>query len=137
MTVRVADASAGMELIQPVKTLRGLTLFNTGMTLTEKHIKALKAWGITEIEIKGENDTTSTPQKALDDRSRNEVIGEVDFIFQKTDKSNPVVRELYELAIKHKIERRSHCDERSVDLNSANGQHSQSTQYFPEDNGSN
>jgi len=137
MTVRVADACAGMELIQPVRTLRGITLFNTGITLTEKHIKALKAWGITEIEIKGENDTASPSRRNLDDSSRNEVIGEVDFIFQKADMTKPLVRELYELAIKHKIKRKSQCDERSVELNSANGEHSQPTQYFPEDNGSN
>jgi len=107
-TVRVADAHAGMELLYPVKTLRGLTLFNAGTTLTEKHIKALKAWGVPKIDIRGSK--RASPKKSvwkmLDDRIREDVTREVDFIFQKNDLSSPIIRELYDLAIDYKIKQK-------------------------------
>lgn len=116
MTLTIGQAKPGMQLAKPVVNPQGRVLFKPDVELTEKHLKTLKAWGITEVTIKG---TEGSGQAAsaekrvvvIDDQIRKQITHEVDYLFQKTDKADPVVKELYRLAIRNKLSQKTgHLD---------------------------
>ncbi|MCK5706744.1 MAG: hypothetical protein KAI43_03750 [Candidatus Aureabacteria bacterium] len=51
--INLNDLTPGMVLEAPVYNKNGGLLLKDGMSLTEKHIKIFKTWGVTEAEIKG------------------------------------------------------------------------------------
>lgn len=89
-------------LAENVTNSRGEILFKTGDTISQKHLKALKAWGVTEVKIRavdGLNLQEKSPE-AVDENSR----GKMDWLFQKTDKDDPIIQELYRLGMKKLVE---------------------------------
>ncbi len=106
--LKTTKVKIGMELAEPVINIHGKVLFKSGDIITEKHFKALKAWGVTEVCIKGKDgiDYSENDEKALDEideNTRKTIEKEVDYLFQKTDKNNPVIMELYRQAIKNQL----------------------------------
>jgi len=45
----------GMVLAEPVHNFQGMLLLDAGATLTGKHIRILKSWGVTKISVEGAN----------------------------------------------------------------------------------
>ncbi len=52
--VSVEQTEPGMVLASDVVTGRGQVLIITGQELTEKHLRGLRTWGVTHVEIQGE-----------------------------------------------------------------------------------
>ncbi len=50
----VDQAQPGMVLAAPVMDRRGRLLIPVGKELTERHVDALRMWGVTHIEVEGE-----------------------------------------------------------------------------------
>lgn len=47
------DLKVGMVLAQPAMNKNGTVILGGGSALTEKHINLFKAWGVSEVDIKG------------------------------------------------------------------------------------
>ena len=106
--IRVAELRAGMQTAEPVVTTRGRVLFESGVTLTERHLHTLKAWGIPDVAVHGsEEDFHTVP----DQRPRSEIEHALLYLFQRTDLEDPVVQTLFRLA----CARRQEQDERHVE----------------------
>lgn len=106
VVLKAAQVSEGMELAEPVANIHGAILFRAGTVLTAKHIKAFKAWGITDLTVVSDNfessdsvgaQTVAAAETPSDD---NDIEREVKFIFQKTDLQDTVIQELYRLSLK-------------------------------------
>jgi hypothetical protein len=52
--ININDLQAGMVLKQAVFHSGGGLLLNEGVTLTEKHIRVFRQWGVTDVQIHGE-----------------------------------------------------------------------------------
>ena len=52
--ISVDQATAGMLLVSDVVDRLGRLLIPAGKELTEKHVGALKMWGVTHVEIEGQ-----------------------------------------------------------------------------------
>lgn len=63
--ISVADAQAGMVLASDVTDRRGRLLIPAGRDLDDKHLQALRMWGITAVEVDGE-DPAAGGESALD-----------------------------------------------------------------------
>ena len=103
--LNVNDIEAGMELEEDVVNFQGTVLIGAGAELTEKHLKALGAWGITEANIVGIS-STDLEEKSLDsvdEETRGLLERELTYLFQKTNVEDPVMAELYRLAIKRRL----------------------------------
>ncbi len=104
--VRINELQVGMEVAEPVKSNQGVTLIRRSVVLTDKHLKILKAWGITEVTvIEGDGDETVSDdgvENLVDIEATEDVQKHVDFLFQKTDKNVPFIQELYRLALERK-----------------------------------
>lgn len=103
--LKTAQVAVGMELAEAVTNIRGAILFKAGTVLTRKHIKALKAWGITELDVQDDNTAPAGPEQVQDSQTievltpNTEIEEEVCFIFQKTDMEDPVIKEMCRLSI--------------------------------------
>jgi len=53
--ISVEHAQAGMVLSNDVTDRRGRLLIPSGRSLDKKHIQALRMWGITGVEVEGED----------------------------------------------------------------------------------
>ena len=109
--LKTAQVAVGMELAEAATNIRGVILFKAGTVLTQKHIKALKAWGITELDVQDDNTAPAGPEQVQVSQTtevltpNTDIEEEVYFIFQKTDMEDPVIKELYRLS----IETRASC----------------------------
>lgn len=80
--IAVDQVQAGMVLAAEVQDRRGRLLIPSGRELDSKHVQALKMWGITRVEIQGDDPAAEGAQLVspemleaaraiLDDRLRN------------------------------------------------------------------
>ena len=49
--LKLKDIKANMKVIDDVVNFKGAVLIKAGSTVTDKHLKALELWGITEANI--------------------------------------------------------------------------------------
>jgi hypothetical protein len=103
--LNINDIKEGMELAEDIVNFDGTILLKAGYIITEKHLRALWMWGITEANIRGvEMDNLEEPP--LPSVSP-EVIRGIDQdltnLFQKTDLNNPIIAEIYRLVKKWRL----------------------------------
>lgn len=102
--LNINDLKEGMTLAADVKNKHGNIMIRQGMTLTEKHIMLLKAWGIAEADVEGFN------RDQLQEEEMKTVSPEVIEIIEKelSDffppfEGNEIMTEIYRIAKKLKI----------------------------------
>lgn len=103
--LNVKDIEAGMVLEEDVINFQGTVLISAGAELTEKHLKALRAWGITEAKIVGisPTDLEEKDLDLIDEETGGLVESELAYLFQKTNAEDPVMAELYRLVMKRRL----------------------------------
>jgi hypothetical protein len=83
-----------------VKERTGRILLASGETITSKHLKVLKTWGITEINILSSKEPPSGSVHRDKSISVDPSIGkEMGILFQFVDRRHPVVSEFYNLCL--------------------------------------
>lgn len=100
-TVSVDQARPGMVLLLPVTDRRGRLLIPAGNALTERHVHALKMWGVTQLDIEGDE---SEHEEAGDISPEILEAAEafVDGRFGDNDPAHPFLATLRDCAIKRK-----------------------------------
>jgi len=117
--INIADVRPEMVLAADVKDRHGHVLLKEGETITEKHLKIFKMWGVTDMEIRG------VDQAVIEARAAEEVdpalLEAAERVardrFRHADTGDPVVRELVRLFKHHYImehtPEKDHADEPS------------------------
>ncbi len=97
-----------MVLSADVKDRGGRMLLKSGVELTEKHLKVFKTWGISRVEIEGEECVTSL-QEVIDAHPELKLEAEsaVKEPFMHVDIEHPFFSELIELWIERRVKRRA------------------------------
>ncbi|MES2309089.1 MAG: hypothetical protein V4507_09545 [Verrucomicrobiota bacterium] len=97
MKIPIAELKEGVSLSLDVVSPNGQLLLKSGFPLTEKHLRAFKMWGITEVETEGENDVQVLPFNP-------EILAKADLLlhdrFYGADLSNPVLSRIYGFCLK-------------------------------------
>ena len=92
----------GMVLAEPLKNANGSVMLPPGSAITEKHIRAMRMWGVLDIDIQGEaapaTSTNSLPTNASDVAKAQAELQPV-FTFANLD--NPVMAEIFNQAVIH------------------------------------
>lgn len=99
--INVEDIKPGMVLAEAVKDRRGRILLNVGNPITEKQLKILKMWGITEADIQDveREEVVAKAVAELDPSLLQEAGSRVQELFRHTDPEHPVVHELFRLCL--------------------------------------
>lgn len=104
--IKVRNIQNGMILASDVSDQNGMLIASQGLSISEKHLRTFKSWGITEIDIEiveEEKVETCVTAKNESDVSA-EVNAEVVELFRYTDTQHPAMVELRELCILRKME---------------------------------
>ena len=96
-TINVDDLEVGMVFAKDVIDKNGRLLAKEGVTLSEKHLRILKMWGVTEAKIKGVSD------KDAEERSKSQIDPQLFKIaaaglkkrYLNSDLNNEAARELF------------------------------------------
>ena len=102
-SVKIKLIREGMVTATEVKDRTGRTLLASGKTITSKHLKVLKTWGIAEVNIMSSKESPSNSEEV--DKSipvDPSIIKEMDQLFQFTDRRHPFVNEIYNLCLTRK-----------------------------------
>ncbi len=97
--VTIDNLRNGMVLNRDTKNTFGQLLLPSGTVLTDKHIYTLKAWGVTETDIKGisEEDVSICPKEKIDPLELHAIEEELNIVFFHYYCNNPVIKELTRL----------------------------------------
>lgn len=90
-TIDVSQAEAGMVLAADVLDQRGRLLVPAGKELSVKHVRALPAWGVTRLEIEGDDVAGVVEAEPW---ARDEATAEIDRIFSRVNREHPLMAAL-------------------------------------------
>ncbi len=95
--VPVDRAEAGMALLSPVTDRMGRLLIPAGAELSARHVNALAAWGVDQIEI--ESDEPPEPEVEISPEMEGRARTEIADVFRHAGDDHPFVAGLRELAV--------------------------------------
>jgi len=107
-SIKIKFVKKGMVTATEVKDRMGRTLLASDEPLTLQKLKTLKAWGITEINVK----CLEKPKEALKEevamavKASPEIIKEQETLFKYADRRHPAVAELYDVCLARKVQMR-------------------------------
>ena len=95
--VTLDQALVGMVLASNVHDRRGRLLMPAGKELTERHLAAMRMWGVSLIEVEGEGpEVESEPD--FDEEILARADAEIDDLFSNAGEDHPLLAELRKLA---------------------------------------
>jgi hypothetical protein len=104
-TINLDDTRPGMVLAREARDLQGRVLVAAGVALTEKHLRILKIWGVSGLEIAGvdqqevDEEALSQVDPALVEAAERETKAHFAF----ADATHPAIVELMRLAVLHAL----------------------------------
>lgn len=100
--IDVANAQSGMVLSADVRDRRGRVLIPSGKELKERYLSALPMWGITHVEIEG--DDPSAPDEELDEATLEQASREVGQRFEHANRAHPAIDALLSVCVRRRAE---------------------------------
>lgn len=103
-TIKLKNLKVGMVLTGDAKDLNGRVLLKSGAKITEKNLKTLKSWGVTETDVQKATteDIEDTGSKDLNPELLDKAEAEVTRFFSHADRSHPAIKELFYLCVMRK-----------------------------------
>ena len=102
--LNINDLKEGMTLAADVKNKHGNIMIRQGMTLSEKHIMLLKAWGISDADVDGfDRDQINEEEMKTVSPEVIEVIEKDLRAFFPSLEGNEIMSEIYRITKKLKI----------------------------------
>lgn len=98
--VSVDQAMPGMVLSGPVTDRRGRLLIPAGQALSDKHVNALRMWGIASLEIEGDEEVE--PVVAVSSEAVEAARVSLQPLYRHADLTHPFLRQLFEYCVERK-----------------------------------
>jgi HD-like signal output (HDOD) protein len=98
-TIHISRLEPGMVLEDEVRDLNGRLLLGKGKTVQPKHFRRFKTWGVTEINIRGNNEDKNVSKPGFDPEQYEKII---EFIRQRmryNDLEHPAIKEIFRLSV--------------------------------------
>jgi hypothetical protein len=106
--IDVSQAQAGMTLAADVLDKRGRILIPSGAELKEKHLSALPAWGVTRVEIEGDEVTAEADlEPELLEAAADELVP----LFSLTNRTHPAMEALWTVCVRRTATAMQSCHE--------------------------
>ncbi|MFD2110791.1 hypothetical protein [Thiorhodococcus fuscus] len=102
--MKLNDITPGVLLAKDVCDPNGTPLIRAGAIITERHVRALKSWGIAEIAIQSAAPASNALTRSS--ASVQELKAMLDIQFSLSNPDHPAVQALYEICLKRALE---HC----------------------------
>lgn len=100
--IDVANARSGMVLSADVRDRRGRVLIPSGKELKERYLSALPMWGITHVEIEG--DEPEPAEQEIDEATLARATQEVGRRFEHANRAHPAIEALLAVCVRRRAE---------------------------------
>lgn len=98
-TIHINMLEPGMVLADEVRDLNGRLLLEKGKTIQPKHFKRFKTWGITEVDICGNNEGKNESKPDFDPEQYEKIKEFTRHMFRYNDLDHPVIKEIFRLSV--------------------------------------
>ena len=102
--VRVTDLQLNMALAEDIRDINGRFLLAKGQQIEAEHIRILKIWGVSEVNIigQGEGETALGAEIPLDPKILEKYEAETRAAFIHVNLNHPVCKELFRLSVAYR-----------------------------------
>ena len=98
--IHVDNLKENMVLSDDVTDLKARLLLTKGLRIEPKHIRTLKIWGITEVNVvTAEPDYEESATKKIDPESLKKIEESTKYLFRHVDIEHPAMKELFRLSV--------------------------------------
>jgi HD-like signal output (HDOD) protein len=101
--VAVDNLKQGMVLGQNVHDVNTRLLLSKGQKIAQNHIRILKIWGITGVNIVGASDHRVESVPPMSDEDIDRVKNDLNLLYRNADLKNPILREIYKNSLIHRL----------------------------------
>jgi len=108
--IAVDHLKLGMVLNEDVRDINTRLLLSKGQKIDPKHIRILKIWGVGEVNVVGDAQTGSTTLPPVDPEKERQVKDQVGRLFKYLDLRHPIVSEICQVALLHRLREASEAD---------------------------
>jgi len=107
--INLEDIHEGMILAGDIKDRSGRVILAGGNTISEKHLRVFRMWGITEADIRGyeKEELAANIVAQLDPLLFQEAENQIRERFRHVDVEHPFIKELFHLLTLRLVRRRS------------------------------
>jgi len=95
-----------MVLADEVRDVSGRLLLEKGKTIQPGHFRILKIWGVTEVNIRGNNGGKEETKSDLDSEQFEKIKESTLQVFRHTDLEHPAINEIFRLSVLFRNERK-------------------------------
>lgn len=99
--VNINELQPGQVLLTDAKHHSGKVLLKAGETLTETHLKIFLSWGLTRVEVEGDDEILSNSANENNHQLIEQAKTELQGRFQHVDLKHPAMEEIFHLAACH------------------------------------
>ena len=89
----------GQVLAEEVRDMNGRLLLSKGHTIEANHIRIFKIWGVSEVNLGGDDHCDDTSDPSVDPVMIEQTEKSVKALFCHTDLDHPAIKEIYRIAV--------------------------------------
>ena len=107
-----------MVLDEEVRDINGRLLLKKGKNIQSAHIRIFKIWGVTEVNIRGNNGSknTSEGEGDLDPGKIEEIKEYTHDLFRHADLEHPALKEIFRISVQFRSKHNLQDDDKKADL---------------------
>ena len=97
--IHINKLEPGMVLADEVRDLSGRLLLGKGKTVQPDHFRVFKIWGVTEVNIRGNNGGKEEAKPNLDSEQYEKTKESTLQVFSHNDLNHPAIKEIFRLSV--------------------------------------
>jgi HD-like signal output (HDOD) protein len=128
--IHINKLKPGMVLEEAVRDISGRLLLKKGKNIQSSHIRIFKIWGITEINIRGNNGSKNNAANNLNPQEMEKIKDTTQDLFRHADLEHPALKEIFRIAVQFRSQYSFQEKERKIDLSASDPKQSSITANF-------
>ena len=114
--IHINKLKPGMVLEEAVRDISGRLLLKKGKNIQSAHIRIFKIWGVTEVNIRGNNGSKNAVVSDLDPKKIEKIKDTTQNLFRFADLKHPALKEIFRIAVQFRSQYSFAEKESTVDL---------------------
>ncbi|MGD2187252.1 MAG: HDOD domain-containing protein [Desulfobacterales bacterium] len=114
--IHINKLKPGMVLEEEVRDISGRLLLKKGKNIQSAHIRIFKIWGITEVNIRGNNGNQNVTDSNLDPDKMAKIKDSTQNLFRHVDLEHPALKEIFRISVEFRSQYSLQDKEKKVEL---------------------
>ena len=114
--IHINKLKPGMVLEEEVRDISGRLLLKKGKNIQSAHIRIFKIWGVTEVNIRGNNGSKNTVDSDFDPEKIAKIKEATESLFRHADLDHPALKEIFRISVQFRSQHSLQEKEKKVDL---------------------